>query len=73
MALAPSPAERAAMSARRHNSGSGAAIRPARSTPSIVSTLSTVLGSWMPTTASVCRPSVRSRAAIAETMRSASA
>jgi len=53
------------MSARRHNSGSGTAIMPARSTPRIVNTLSIVLASWMPTTASVCRPSARIRAAIA--------
>ena len=43
-------------SARRHNSGSGIAISPARSTPSSVSTLSTVLAICMPTIASRVQP-----------------
>ena len=73
MALAPSRPSAAAASTRRHNSGSGAAIMPARSTPRMVSTLSTVLGSWMPTMESVCKPSWRSWDAIAEMVRSASA
>ena len=45
MALAPSGPSAAAASMLRHSSGNGAAIMPARRTPRIVSTLSTVLGS----------------------------
>ena len=55
-------ASAATASARRHNSGSGAAIIPARSTPSMVRMFSTMLGNWMPTMASVGRPMRRSRA-----------
>ena len=63
----------AAASAWRQSSGSGAAIRPARSTASSAITLSTVLGSWIATTESVGRPKPRSRAANAEIARSACA
>ena len=74
MTLAPSRPSAAAASARRHSSGSGAAIMPARSTPRMVSTLSTVLGSWMPTTVSVCKPELaQPRRDRATMMRSASA
>ena len=63
----------AAASAWRHSSGKGAAISPARITASSAITLSTVLGSWIATTASVGRPKSRSRAASAEMARSACA
>jgi hypothetical protein len=55
----------------RHNIGSGAAMIPARNTPSSAITLSTVLGSCNPTTGSACKPSIRRRAATAEMARSA--
>ena len=73
IALAPMPRSAATISCCRHSSGSGAAIMPARSTPSSAITLSTVLGSCRATTASARRPSPRRRAAMAEIGRSASA
>ena len=66
MALAPTRASAAAASARRHSSGSGAAIMPARSTPSSVSTLSTVLGKLDADDGVGLQAEPRSRAAIAE-------
>ncbi len=63
----------AAASAWRQSSGSGAAISPARITASSAITLSTVLGSWIATTASVGRPNARNRAASTEMARSACA
>ena len=71
--LGADAAQRRGRVGRCQSSGSGAAIMPARSTPSSASTLSTVLGSCSATTASVGRPKARSRAAIAEIARSACA
>ena len=50
-ALPPIRASAAMVSARRHNSGRGAAIMPARITPRRARIFSTVLGNWMPTIA----------------------
>ena len=72
-ACAPTRLSAATASARRQSSGSGMAINPARNTPSSVSTLSTVLAIWMPTSTSLRSPIRRSRPAMAETMRSACA
>src|SRR5215510_4098259 len=72
-ALALTRLSAATASARCHSIGSGMAISPARSTPSRVSTLSTVFATWMPTIASVLSPMRRSLPAMAETTRSACA
>jgi len=71
IALAPMPMSAAVISCRRQSSGSGTAIIPARNTPSSAITLSTVLASCSATTASVCKPMLRSRAASADIARSA--
>ena len=63
MALAPTPRSAATISCWRQSSGNGAAIMPARSTPSSAITLSTVLASCKATMASLRRPSPRRRAA----------
>ena len=70
-ALAPTRVSAATASARRHNSGKGAAIMPARITPRMARMFSTMLGNWMPTMLSVGSSILRKRPAIAETMRSA--
>ena len=73
IALAPMRPSAATISCSRQSSGSGAAIMPARITPSSAMTLSTVLASCIATTVSVCSPSPRSLAAIADMARSACA
>ncbi len=70
-ALASMRDSAATASARRHNSGKGAAIMPARITPRMARMFSTMLGNWMPTMLSVGNSILRKRPAIAETMRSA--